>query len=115
MYYYGGRMCPIAKLRLHDDDCDKNTHEMWEDYAKIALLMIYLFRKLEDIQHDESYWKLFHRELQMITHHKVTTVWLKGFEILRNIEHRHSMQHDTPKQTLLLKIPTTNLIQKGNL
>ena len=88
---------------------------MQEDDAKIALLMIYLFRKLEDIQLDGSYWKLFHRELQMIKHHKVTTMWLKVFEILQHIvDHRHSMQHDTPKQTLLLKIPTTNLIQKGN-
>jgi hypothetical protein len=32
-------------------------------YAKIALLIFYPFRKLEDIQLDGSYWNLFHREL----------------------------------------------------
>ena len=105
----------MVKLHFHDDDCDKNTCEIHEDHIKIAVLMFYLFHKLEDIQLDGSYVKLFHRDLQLFKNLKVTTMWLKVFEILQHIvDHRHSMQHDTPKQTLLLKIPTTNLIQKGN-
>jgi hypothetical protein len=59
MYYGGGRMCPMVKLHLHNNDCNKDTCEMHEDYAKIALLMLYLFCKLEDIQLDGSCWKLF--------------------------------------------------------
>jgi hypothetical protein len=57
----------------------------------------------------------FYREFQLFKNPKVTAMWLKSFKILQNIEHHHAMQHDTPKdQTLLLKIPTTNLIQKEN-
>ena len=98
----------MVKLCLHDNDCDENIREMHEDYAKIALLMFCPFRKLEDIQLDGSYWKLFHRELQMFKNHKVTTMWLKGFEILQNIEHRRAMQHDTPKRPDIVTKNTYN-------
>ena len=86
---------------------------MHQDYAKITLFLFYLLRKLEDIQLDGSYWKLFYREFQMFKNHKVTIMWLKGFEILQNLEHWHAMIHPND-ETLLLKIPPTNLIQKGN-
>ena len=56
-----------------DDYCYKNTHEMCEDYAKIALLMFCQFHKLEDIHLDVSYWKLFHRELKFFKNHEDTT------------------------------------------
>jgi hypothetical protein len=36
-------------------------HEM---YAKIALLMFYPFWQMNDLKYDESYWKLFHNEIE---------------------------------------------------
>lgn len=41
MYYDGVRVCSIFSLRIQDNNCDKNTTEMREDYAKIALLMFH--------------------------------------------------------------------------
>ena len=55
MYYDGARLCSIFKLRIHDEECDKNTTELREDYAKIVLMMFYPFQKLVDIQIDGSY------------------------------------------------------------
>ena len=99
MFYDGVRLCSIHKLRLHENDCDEITQEMREDYAKIALLMFYPLRKLGDIQFEGSYWKLFRRELTKFKRNEKTTMWLKGFEILQNIDHRQAMQNDIPKQT----------------
>ena len=36
MYYVGVRLCSIFKLRMHDDECDENSHEWTYDYAKIS-------------------------------------------------------------------------------
>jgi regulatory protein YycH of two-component signal transduction system YycFG len=43
MYYDSGRMRSMVKLHFRDDDCNKNTRELSEDYAKIALFMFICF------------------------------------------------------------------------
>ena len=91
-FYDGARMCSTDKLWLHENDSDENTQAMREDYAKITLLMFYPFRKLDDIQFGGSYWKLFHRKLSKFKKNEKTTMWLKGFEVLQNIDHCQAMQ-----------------------
>ena len=61
--------------------------------------MFYPFRKLVDIHFEGSYWKLFFSELTKFKRNEKTTMWLKGFEILQNIDHRQAMQNDIPKHT----------------
>jgi hypothetical protein len=65
MYYDGARLYSIFKLRMHDDEWNENTHELRlrENYAKIALITFYPFRKLADLQINGSYWNVFFREL----------------------------------------------------
>jgi hypothetical protein len=49
MFYDGVRACSIFSLFIQDKNCDENTTERREDYAKIALLMFHPLRKLDDI------------------------------------------------------------------
>lgn len=97
-YYDGARLCSIFNLCIGKQECDENTAALREEYAKLALLMFYPLRKLEDIQIDGSYWNLFERELFLFKRHENTTMWKKGFEILQNIENRRLLHRDTPKQ-----------------
>jgi len=98
MYYDGAQLCSIFNLHIWKTECDENTAELREEYAKLALLMFYPLRKLEDIQIDGRYWNLFQRELFLFKWNEKTTIWKKGFEILQNIENRRLLQCDTPKQ-----------------
>jgi hypothetical protein len=97
-YYDGAQLCSIFNLRIGKQECDENTTELREEYAKLALLMFYPLRKLEDIQIDGSYWNLFQRELFLFKRNENTTMWKKGFEILQNIKNWHLLQRDTPQQ-----------------
>ena len=97
MYYNGVQVCSIFNLRIQVNDCDENTTEMREDYAKISLLMFYPFQQLDDIVINGSYCKLFYRELCLFKRNKTTTIWKKGFEILQNIENHCLLQHNIPK------------------
>ena len=97
-YYDGARLCSIFNLCIGKQECDENTAALREEYAKLALLMFYPLRKLEDIQINGSYWNLFQKELFLFKRDENTTMWKKGFEILQNIENRHLLQRDTPKQ-----------------
>ena len=98
IYYDGAQLCSIFNLLIRNMEYDENTAELREEYAKLALLMFYPLWKLEDIQIDGSYWNLFQRELFVFKWNEKTTMWKKGFEILQNIENRHLLQRDTPKQ-----------------
>jgi hypothetical protein len=53
IYYDGAQLCSIFNLRIRKKECDENTTELREEYAKLALLMFYPLRKLEDIQIDQ--------------------------------------------------------------
>jgi hypothetical protein len=61
-------------------------------YAKMALLMVYPYRKLNDLTDDGSYLKKNHKELQCHLLKRYTKFWEKGFEILQNIEDRATLQ-----------------------
>ena len=61
MYYDGVRVWSIFSLCIQDNNCDENTTETREDYAKTALLMFHPLQKLDDIMMDGSYWKLFYK------------------------------------------------------
>ena len=98
MYYDGARLCNSFKPQICNSECDENTHDKREDYAKIALMMFYPFRKLEDLQLNGSYWNLFFRELQLFKKNERTTMWKKGFDILQNIENRRVLQCHTLKR-----------------
>ena len=97
-YYDGAQLCSILNLSIGKQECDENTTELREEYAKLALLMFYPLRKLEDIQIEGSYWNLFQRELFLFNQNENTTMWKNGFEILQNIENCRLLECDTPKQ-----------------
>ncbi len=61
-------------------------------YAKMALLMIYPYQKLNHLTDDGSYWKKIHKELQCHLLKKYTKFQEKGFEMLQNIENRATLQ-----------------------
>ena len=50
---------------MTESEIDEEVKENREYYAKMALLMIYLFQTLEDLKTDGSYWKKFEGQLQM--------------------------------------------------
>ena len=93
-YYEGTALCGLEYLNLDDDINRTNsfTEEYREDYAKIALLMFYPFRTLEDTKINGSHWKLFRRELKLHRAGKTTTMWGQGFDILQHIEDRKMLQ-----------------------
>ena len=98
MFYDKDRLSEIRLLDLTSNHIHEETKRIREEYAKIALLMFYPFRTIEDIQLDGSHWKLFQRELDLYQNGRNTTMWAKGFEILHNIEDRKAMQQDVEKR-----------------
>ena len=84
------KLCCLADLCLDDLDVDVDevTVICRENYAKMALLMFYPFRKLSDLMTDFSYWKLFKNELDKHRNHSETKFWKEGFTILQNMEDR---------------------------
>ncbi len=59
---------------------------------KMALLMFYPSRQLNDIKCDGSYWKMFHNELEKHISKEDMVFWKKGFEILQNIQDRSTLE-----------------------
>jgi hypothetical protein len=59
-----GKLCPLYELDLKCTNPPRHVVCRREMYAKMALLMFYPFRQLNDFKYDESYWRLFHNELQ---------------------------------------------------
>jgi hypothetical protein len=45
----------MEELELQHDNSTEKTHDAWEMYAKMALLMFYPFRQLKDLKVDGSY------------------------------------------------------------
>ena len=87
-----GRLLSSADLQIKIGDKNKEvgnkTKQAREEYAKIALFMFYPLRCLADIKLNESYWKLFFRELQLKQQGDKTIFWDRGFDILQNIQDR---------------------------
>ena len=109
-YYDGNALCSQAKLHINDGAGTTNsfTDEYREDYARIALLMFYPLRSIEDIKLNGSHWQLFHRELMLHRNGNPTTMWSKGFEILQNIENRKMLESGVKKIDDEITEKTTN-------
>ena len=86
------RLCDIQALRIGDNQVDQQTRNFREDYAKIALLMFYPYRKIKHLQKKGSYWKCFMREYRKHHNGQPTKFWTKGFEILQNIQDRLTLE-----------------------
>ncbi len=56
--------------------------------------MFYPFRTLEELKLEGSYWKLFHRELDLYQKDETAklTFWERGFQILQNIQDRMTLE-----------------------
>ena len=52
---------------------DEDTDHMHERYAKVALLMFYPHRKLNNLEKRGSYWELFHYNLNLYIRNKKNT------------------------------------------
>ena len=90
-----GRLCKIEELKIDaGKDVDEDTDHLREQYAKIALLMFYPHRKLDDLKKRGSYWELFLYNLKLYRRNKKTTFWKKGFQILQNIQDRMTLQQN---------------------
>lgn len=124
-----GKLCSIQKMgfkkctttdNVNLETTDKALLEYREDYAKMALLMFYPFRCINDLKLEGSYWKKYKNELSdysnYIKRRKAETnetvtdgtqeghsqgdtekwpkgrFWEKGFEILQNIQDRTNLE-----------------------
>ena len=107
----GGKLCDIDNLNITESEIDDDVRENREYYAKMALLMFYPFRTLEDLKTDGSYWKKFEHQLRLYKEDQIESeqkksnkrvpktkvncrykFWPKGFEILQNFQDRHTLE-----------------------
>jgi hypothetical protein len=58
------KLCSLEELELQHTNSTEKSHDKQEMYSKMALLMFYLYWKLNDLTDDGSYWKKIHKELQ---------------------------------------------------
>ena len=105
IYLPEGRLPHIKELKIQlNDDRDESeedeeeegeenphTNCMREEYAKMALLMFYPHRTLNDLKLNGSHWKLFFRELKLKRAGKPTTFWDYGFTVLQNMQDRQTL------------------------
>lgn len=91
------RLCNIEELQIGQVMPDDHTSLIREEYAKIALLMFYPYRTLEDLKLNNSYWNLFMREHNKHLNGRETKFWKKGFEILQNIQDRLTLQKEVKR------------------
>ena len=119
----GGKLCDIRLLKLTDLDVDETTNEYREYYAKMALLMFYPFRTLDDLKIDGSYWTKFRHELEEYSKDSISTersqeqkahteeddrrykFWPRGFVILQNFQDRLTLEKELKRarDPILLK------------
>ena len=96
------KLCNVEDLEIKSENPSDDTKENRENYAKMALLMFYPFRHLNDLKKKGSYWKKFHRELKIwkinrkrskkSTKRKHTKFWERGFQILQNMQDTLTME-----------------------
>lgn len=90
-----GKLCNIELLKIKSDNPDEDTIAYRENYAKIALLMFYPFRKIDDLKLEGSFWTLFETQRSMNfdkDNSKEGKFWPRGFEILQNIQDRKALE-----------------------
>ena len=103
-----GKLCPFDELDLK---CTNPPHHVIckrEMYAKMALLMFYPFRDLNDLKSNGSYWRLFHNELKKHINKEKTVFWKKGFEILQNIQDRSTLEKHVKRARDPISMTTRN-------
>ena len=93
------KLCNIEMLHINERIVNDSVKQYREDYAKMALLMFYPFRTLDNLKKDNSYWTLFEEQRRIYFnldgHHKNSEklkFWCKGFEILQNIQDRFTLE-----------------------
>ena len=60
-----GRLCKIEDFNIEaGNNVNEDTKHLREVYAKVALLMFYPHRKLNDLKKRGSYWKMFRHNLE---------------------------------------------------
>ena len=91
VYIPAKRLCKVKDLKMNEDNVEDDTYKLREDYAKLALMMFYPYRILEDLQCCDTYWRLFTKELELHRGGKETTFWKQCFVILQNIQDRMTM------------------------
>ena len=104
----GNKLCPIEELELHKIKSTEQSHDKREMYAKMALLMFYPFRTLNNIKLNGSYWNLFNKERLCHFQQKKTKFWTKGFDILQNIEDRSNIQKNLQRARDPITMTTMN-------
>jgi len=105
------KLCKVEDLQVNSSRPSVEALACREDYAKMALLMFYPFRNLEDLKPNGSYWETFNRERETWIGQKntnspiATKFWPKGFEILQNMQDRLTLE----KQVKRARDPITKL------
>ena len=92
VYLPKGKLCRVEDLEIRSTSSSEEAQVAREDYAKVALLMFYPFRMLDNITQDGSYWKLFCSELELFYSDKPTRFWKNDFGILQNIQDRVTLE-----------------------
>ncbi len=85
------KLCPLKNLQFNTNKPTEESFDKREIYAKMALLMFYLFRSLNDLTIEGSYWEKFYQELQRHLERKISKFSKKGFKILQNINDRMTL------------------------
>jgi len=86
-------------LEVNSNAPSQLAKEKRETYAKMALMMFFPFRELDDLITNGSYWTTFDRERRGHFNGRKTRFWAEGFEILQNIEDRLSMEKSNSDRT----------------
>jgi len=102
------KLCLVKELELNQIKSTVHSQDKREMYAKMALLMFYPFRTLNDLKLHDSYWKLFNKQRLRHNNNKKTKFWTKGFEILQNIEDRSNIQKNIKRARDPITMTTIN-------
>ena len=103
-----GHMCQIKDLEIGSGEVNVEVENNREWYAKIELILFHPFCCLQDPQTNASYWNTFDvcrtnhfagttEETSDNSHHvstwnpSATSIWEKGFEILKNIDNQKTV------------------------
>ena len=86
------KLCPLKDLQLNTTKPTEESFDKREIYAKMALLMFYPFRCLNDLTIEENYWEKFSQELQKHLDQKITKFSQQGFRVLQNVNDRMTLQ-----------------------
>ena len=102
------KLCPMEELELDNNKSTEQSHDKREMYAKMALLMFYPFRTLNDLKRKGSYWKQFNKQRRRHIQKRTNKFWTKGFEILQNIEDRSNIQKKLKRARDPISMETIN-------